>query len=558
MNETHRSRWIPALLIAALCTAVNAFQWLYTDVDNYMIAMVTNGLLGPDGYAPQLNPILCWIVQLVSLGFPTADAYLLTVKTVVFIGYWWAAYRILNAPKRKRFLGWMVLLLICLMCPPQMHYTVLAGLLAATGWMGILYGARNGRWGNLVPSMLLLFFGGLFSWQAAALTLPVMLFWILPELFSPAKGRTFRTFLSSLTAMAAAAAVIAALAFFKIQIVDLYNTDARAILAASDAQWVQYEALPGTPSFDKTDYDLVRSGFLADPENITPDLVGQMAEAGTVKSESTWEAAALRMAEEPLKEIRSTAVLFFCGVLLLVLMCTKHSAAAKIGILGAYAGTYALGTWLAYTGRLGENTCLILMLCLLYFHLMALIWGTQDTDGMWEVASFRNKLPLRRMIRTAAVLTMLVVMLLGSLTWIFDGPMQMQLAWNARVQQDLSFYHAADSDQYLWNPADYVRIFLKNGFMKEGTLPSEPFLYRNIPAGGWLYSCGAMQEYLKRIQTENPTRKLLESETMHLVSSSASDVQNFIQKHYDISYSLLETDRLYGLTVFTVPQNGKK
>lgn len=540
--------WMAAFLIAVFCTGVNTWQWLYTDVDNYYIAMVTNGILGADRYTPLVNPLLCRLAALLSAGFPLSDGYLLTVKAIVFCGYWWCAYRLLNSSRRKRLVGWLMLALVCAMCPPQMHYTALGALLSALGWLGLSFTAQSKRWRNLIPTIFFTLCGILFSWRSGVLIAPFGILVLLMSALSTEKGTKAGLLGRGIGCAVAAAILCGGLYVYQTWTEGDSVRFIRAERAATQAT-ASYDSLQ-SPSFSWNDYDLIRSSFLADREGITTQKLEEIAAQSRVSPSPVSSAATL--IATALGELRSCALLVSWAVLLLLLLCTKNSLPAKLGTLLSLASAIGLGIWLDMNGQLNENSCLILSIGMIFYIVAAIFWGTKETDGLWEVASFRNQFPLRRAVRSAAGCMLVAVIALGSLTWILAGPKAPQLAFSAREQLSDSFFQPENSDQFLWLAEDYNEKCLREGYFQEGKLPSEPFMLRNIPAGGWIYGCGAMEQYLKRVKAEAPLEKALEGNGTYIVASDISMVLQYIREHFGKGYSAWQVDTNLGVPVWMI------
>ena len=94
---------ITAFVLAILMLfLIASFEKLYSNVDNFNISLVTNGLFDKDGYTYYLHPWLCKFINILANILPKADAYVLLMHTLLFVCIWSIFDLILNL-KISRF-----------------------------------------------------------------------------------------------------------------------------------------------------------------------------------------------------------------------------------------------------------------------------------------------------------------------------------------------------------------------------------------------------------------------------------------------------------------------
>lgn len=153
---------------------------LYSDVDNYSIAIVLNGLLGNNNFSQHQHPLLCIMIKGLSIIMPSADCFTVMVHILLIAALGWVIHILWESftGKTERVLICsFILYMVWTVNIWNVNYTVQAAFLCFAGFISLFLKQ------NRTVGIIFFSFGLMLRIQAALLFIPffivTVIAWIL-------------------------------------------------------------------------------------------------------------------------------------------------------------------------------------------------------------------------------------------------------------------------------------------------------------------------------------------------------------------------------------------
>ncbi|MCR5598992.1 MAG: hypothetical protein K6G19_12555 [Lachnospiraceae bacterium] len=549
---------------------------LYTDVDNYTVSIIINGLLGNNNYCQHQHPFLCVLMGLVKKIVPTSDCFTLSIHLLLILAI---AFVIMILRERftesgQRLIIWSAILYLSFAIVIwSANYTVWAGFFCFAGMLGVFVG--KDKKGNIIAGTLFFMLGLMLRHRAGELFLPYIGLIVAGEFIScrgkgkDADGRkaAYAVIKRILPLIVGIVLVLSSRAiFFSIEPwkSGWEYEKARATLADYPVtQWEDLEA-NATDEVDRLLYKGAGKWIYADTELMSLDNLKKMADAGKKNAVSLdfhgiWEA--IRFMAVMTVHNRVNILLPMLALLLLTVMAAGRGRFATFESIAAFLGSLVIMVYFVVRGRAPVRVWQPVMFAA-YSVVLTILAQEKPSENKVLVSDKMQK-TVRGAI--AAAITAVSVICL-----IYNGHLHsLTTPVNAGVGADDGEYsriYGTDTRYILCGWAEtleneklttsYLYGWYKalQQYCDQGKLPPEEF-FRHYISSGWF---GYGQEYysslLHEIGMDNPVSSLIEQDDVYLLDMSEDTLFReyfyvYLYDHYG-DMMVRKTGELYGYPIY--------
>lgn len=547
-------------LIIYLCFSI--FFPLYSDIDNYLISLVTNGVYSStENYVIYIHPCLCYIIKCMSFVFPNADNYLLLNELLMLIGVWLLSYISLNLSHSKlQKLCTQVVLFVLVMYKSSRcfdNFTVTAAFLMCVGMALIAYSIISNkvyyRWLYLI-AIIFIMFGYMWRAEAVLMGMPYFIF-MLVICYIIRCDKCADTCYKQLPAkfvipfnmhvakqiFLIGCCVFCCLLPFKLWNKEIQHSnayydgivynEARSSLVDYKQTWNSLDEayVPGGVTYN--DANAAMSMFLADTENMTGK---RLLEIGAHAVRKTIPLLSL----EYFHMLLLSATIFcpsFAAIsffVFLVIFSSNYKRWQKLAALCVYLSYLCYSTFFITIGRILPRVYSIL-----YYYMFVVLVTILYVPMVLTTSTDILKFYFRKGFRIFAVCGIFITM-----SWrVADGIKNitgLQSSFCAKQDNEsLAVDWQQGEDLYIWD----VRVLddtLMKDYMNVGKLYSKDFITHNIPAGEWIYGQPYFYDYLSWSGIGDPLTALLTREHTYYIGTddSLKIALTYVQEHVSSEY----------------------
>lgn len=481
------------LSFSALFTAVFIFAEhffaQYSDIDNYLISVVTNCIYSDENFTFFVHPFLCALIKLLRHISIRPDWYLLIVEICVSFAFFCLEKMIfaINSDNIKKAFceGIFAFFLILSIDPFHVNFTVMTAVLCFMGSLLILVGIEN-------PSRRFERFSGILIWIVSCLfrieTCLVMLLFLLLSvaylLLKSLKKEAITSLISTFSVL-----FIGLLVMFA----------GREIILHSDKYESGYNySVTRSAITDYYEDGSVYIHFLMDTEGLDEeglnDVLSEQKQSGKLMRDDNF----IRGFFNTFTEGKLGLLLSFL-VLILVVLCLLNSKEdslfAILIILIGFAGC----VYYYLSGRLPERIILLFDLGMLSAFM-----------GLY----FRHRFVIKKSALFIALWAVAVLIFVYP-NYDYSGSQNVFLANVDNEPENIGI--TVGDDVYIWD----VFLFDVNimyPYWNAGKLFSKELVRTNIPDGEWIYNQPYFKNMLEEIGMTNPMYSLLNNDGVYYVS----------------------------------------
>lgn len=507
---------------------------LYSNVDNFNISLVTNGLFGDDTYTYYLHPWLCKIVKVISRVFPSIDAYVFLMH-VLLCGAMCVMYHLVLIQKWKiKDKVFLIIILFTIQTDIGIwsyNYTLQATffvLVGATVLVKKLHDENDEKdIVNIILGSLFLEIGFMWRIQGALITIPFICLAIIIEIF----GYKNRTIVIKRAIRLFGFPIL----FIIVLWVSQYSTETsqkyEAGIAYSEARTVvedfpvkSWEEISDEMrGVSETEYNAAVSWLLIDTDIIDTELFQKIANYGKTNAHSLSFGGILGAIRElGYYALHQVSKILECIILLtfvLIIVWTgNNNKLYRIGTLLSLGGGGIILLYFSMRGRANAQVRYCVLFSVLFVFLILLAKKNNET----------NKTKVACMV--GFCLTFICIMgtfsLLMKSDWHFPLWAINSRTDNANILVDEDY----NDELYIWGKwhRDVTQTY-----MKAGKLPTQEFMDHNISAGDWTYGQNYFCEHLSKIDAENLAVALLKRQYTYFVGENYEQVLQYLQEEYD-------------------------
>lgn len=541
-----------AFLMTAVCGIFGAFQMLYLNVDNYLMALVTNKVYDTDNYCMFINPVLCWIVGGMQKLLPASDSFTLLSRIMILVGVWCLSYFIAKIAYKKSEMICAYLILFLLVVNASLffdYFTIWASFFSCVGMVMLMSSLQDGSWKRTIAGTIFVSCGILWRIESALMFVPFFFLEIAVEFLFCIKGKKERIKWGKRACKILGPMVLCAVLLFGIdygyKYSEMYIGGVKynnALSSVVDFPMESYEEIKELlPGISENDYNSLRDHFYMDTDRIDAEYAQRIADAGAVKTSNIDVSGFYEVSSLLLDTVlASKKTIFYLVLLFLLLLCMVLSDAKwyyKLELFLAYGGAYLIMFFFAYIGRVPLR---IINSAIYGSFGIALILYSKER---WEKGRTYIK-----WIKYAISIFVLLVVCQDTLSYDFVRPQSLfQVKRGADEGKWESTYK--DDEIYIWKTTEFV-LYPMNDFIKQGKFMSEEFLEHNLSCGDWTHGQVYYQNYLKRLGIDNPMEALLKRENTYYVASDAKTVLIYLQEHYEEDVKVQQVDEIDGIPVW--------
>ena len=509
---------------------------LYTDVDNYYVAMVTAGVFDDINWCYYVNPVLCILIKVLTGLVQRADWFTMLSHVLVVAGATWLVFSVLTRREgqpleKTAFILWIVFLLAGLNLW-NINYTVQSAFFCYVGGMG-LFCVRPDSRGRKILVTLFLLCGIAWRIEVFFLFLPFIILKAICDshFFLREQGKIRPSaFLAGL--LAACALLITA--HYAVRLLP-QNTEAvrynRARTAITDYPMESWEQFPEKDLISETAYQAITAEWcFLDTEALNADLLEQVADAGG--RTLSFHQALYRLARV-CSQNRSTLYVPCAWLLLLGLLnLMQINGYRTIKTLLAYAGTCLILLFFAVLGRIPVSVILsTLLACSLTL--------TIPPQG-------ENAAAVKPGVQTVLLAVMVCVCAVDLGATIFNADVSKpQWVMNSRdplAESELYRETVQGEKLFFWDTSSKGMRY----HMENGKLMDRQFVSHNLDDGGWTYGQPYLEKLLHNINAPNPAEALIERENTYYVDEKPLMILELLQSHYGADIRMRQVGLLCG------------
>lgn len=548
---------MPAALVVAV---LGLFQSAYRNTDNYIMAMITSGLMNGDTLNPYLNPLVSQIIAGLNRLIPTADWFTILGRVFLTLGAWWVGILLARrfGGNRRLILYEVIIASVCLGCSLyNINYTVQAAAFTFIGVLTLqlkLY--DGGARGDVAVGTFFFGFGVCWRLEGGLLTIPYILLVAVVNLIFQKSKRSLRQVMLTL---APAAVVLVLLSGYRAAIFSIpryagnlqYNQARVAVVDYPLKDWEQVKDELSTMGITQNDYESVHYLMLADTDRIDAEYMEKIAEAASTSEypltlrgivDAAWNAVKIVLGS---KESLYLGAIIFLGILSILI--SKPSIEQVIILILSSLGTAVICFYFSWRGRLPERVVESVL-----FALASLIISENVEISLRKV---KNKSSwLEKGLQYAA----LVVAICGGVVGYWRSPRGMpQNLFTITVNADSGAWQDTTSSNeiYLWGGEYWYKEWWEQGKMTDTV-----FFAHNVPCGEWYYGQTGFQKHLQSIGIPNPMKALLSRPETYLIAEETEMeyVLTYLKEHFDSSVQAKQVSVLYDQPVwqFEASANG--
>ena len=343
---------------------------IYTDIDNYGISMILNGLYDTDNYCCFVSPILAKMVSIVDWIIPTADGFVVLMELTMAVAICLLLFTLLSFGVHK--INLLIIWLLLVVCNFNLNifhinFTVYSGILTCIALIG-LYAFVKKKVGYIagIVSIVVFLMGALWRFNAQLLFVPFIALVILAEFICkrkaviPYQKRIIAVVILMVVCMGGSKITsnIVSNSDIYSAAVDYNNARSRLFdypLADWDAVGDKLEAA----GISKNDYYSIQDTVLADTDIITTEYMQQIHDVAKEEGENIWETLADKMDDvwyminsDMSIYLQIVCLMFILFWLLLFSDCMKMRI---LELLFSYIGTIVIVLYFAATGRIPDR-----------------------------------------------------------------------------------------------------------------------------------------------------------------------------------------------------------
>ena len=553
---------IATALISYFIFLISSRIYVYTD--NITVAVVLNGFYGDNNYCQYIHPFLCLLIKALIPLFPSADMFTVICHLLIFIEICLLTYIVLETISRtesyqtnKGFIFDIIAIIAVFFMFNainiwDINYSVQAASFVFTGTLILLLGKEldKGRcW--IVLGTIYISFGFMLRLGAACLFFPYIGLIIITEIIDTdnKKDACHKIVKYVLPALLCIAVIIVSRqVFYSIEpyaTAQKYNTYRTVI---EDYPMEMYGAYSSDfTGIEKTEYECARAWVLFDTENLNADKLKKIAEVGSIKKGYNSFGVLSAAVWKSLVQTDIQLVLLMAATCILAIrnVVITKSVWRKLESLFAMIGTIIIMYYITWSGR----ALLRVWQSALFAADAVLINGA--------VCDYYRK-PARQSIsrsgdyiNTAAILLLCTVFWFGLGQYIAHAEIHAPYtALTAKENADDSVYSDTFNGDciYLW-PNWYATI--PDFFSSIDKLPTRRVIEHNIPVGDWTYGQVYFNNYLHKVNADNPARALLERPNTYLMGDIEM-INNYLRVHFGDNLKLIEAGEVRGEKAFKV------
>lgn len=507
---------------------------LYSNVDNFNISLVTNGLFGDDTYTYYLHPWLCKIINAISLVFPSVDAYVFLMH-VFLCGAMCMMYHLILIQKWKiKDKMFLIIILFTIQIDIGIwsyNYTLQATFFVLVGAAVLIKKMIDEENEKDIVDIILgsMFLGIGFMWriQGALITIPFVCLVIIIEIFDH-KNRM-------IVIMRAIQLFVFPIFFIIVLWVSQYSTETsqkyKAGIAYSEARTV-VEDFPVKPweeisdeikDVSETEYNAAVSWLLIDTDIIDTELFREIADHGKTNAHSLSLGGILGAIKDlGYYALHQVSKVLECIILLTFVLIISWSGnnnkLYRIGILLALGGGGIILLYFSIRGRANAQVRYCILFSLLFVFLILLAKKNNEA----------NKTKVTCMVGFCLTF----ICLMGTYSLLMKSDWRFPLwAINSRTDNANILVNEDYNDElYIWGRwhRDVTQTY-----MNAGKLPTQEFIDHNISSGDWMYGQKYFCEHLSKINAENLAVALLKRKNTYFVGENYEQVLQYLREEYD-------------------------
>ena len=535
-----------------LCGILGCFQPLYTQVDNYLVSLVTNRVYDTDNYCMFLNPVLCQVVGWMQKAFPNADSFTLLSRILILAGIWYLGYFVARYIHKTAEVMGIYLILFLFVINSSLFYdyfTIWSAYFGFVGMVLLLGSIKNTVWQSVAVGTFFMSCSVMYRLETAAIFLPFILLVLFIDFFvnsqtTEERRITGRT-IGKVFGPAILCTVLLLMADYEIKHSERYKDGVaynNSVCMSVDFPMKDYEAVKEElPGVSYNDYESLQYRLYADTDRVTSEYAKCIGEAGGKKAFDLNPEGIVSCLKTLLYAIASSKKTIFYWLLLLFFLLwiflSNVSWYRKIELLMAYMGGGLIMLYFTFVGRVplrvinSVTYALFGMVLTLY---MAERWYCDYT------LFCRGK--------NIFFILVTVVVIADTLSYGFVKP---QSVWRVREGVDEKRWKSTYSEGalYLWQTHEFVQHPMRC-FIDQGKLMTDTFMEHNLCYGEWTYGQVYYQNYLERLGVPNPMRALLERKNTYYVAEDNSRVFTYLKEHFDENVKVREVGKIDGISVW--------
>lgn len=551
MKNNSKNRNNSRIMLAVCISFIITLGWLclamfskplYANVDNFTIAVVTNGLFGEDGYTYYLHPWLCKYLNVISKVLTSADVYTLLMHILLFNAFWILYYFIIKGKYSIKSKVCLILIILSSALAINIwsnNYTIQAAFFAMTGSIVLMKNSKEkNRWLYII-GLFFICIGFMWRIQGALLSVPFVLLDIVVHFIKEKKKlRNYIWYIvipvCCILTLVVAQKVVNNSPKYKDGIeYSIYRTK------VEDFPVESWDNISTKTDILQSEYEAAVHWTLLDTDVINTELFKKISDVAS-RNAFSYSIAGISGA---LIEMIRCIVTYRNWTLLIggIIVCSLYFLVRKryswrlilesiLGILGA--GIILL--YFTIRGRAISHVWISVMLITEMLHIEIIAREIGD-DLQKENQDF--------MIKMGTICCIAILWIIARSNW--NVP---QFAVNARKNNALEFEQKCDDNAlYLWGG------WHKNiswTYMGIGKLPTKKFIQHNMAVGDWTYGQTYFKEYLEEIETENPAKALLIREQTYYVSEDYEELLLYLQEHYGKDIAVQKIGEIQSIPVW--------
>ena len=528
-----------ANVIAFISILITLLGNPYRQIDNMINSIFLNNMYDNDYYCAFVHPLCVEIVKIIDSIFTNADGYVLGIRLVSFLCYWWIAYLILKM-KPKCICYWLMYIVMTIgFNIPNQNFTVRAAMFASVGFFTILltfYRFRNKKY--YMIGLFFIFIALLGRKEASLLMLPYIILCIFLFVLEN-KGELNRS-------------VIRVLSYFvPIALVMITMIGTKGIISTSpkhieDTEFNNYrssvvdysiksyvELKKNMPDLTENDYELLVNRFVGDTDKIDSDYLKKIANVANIPNYNTNIYGVIRASVDSIRlclkgEMLTKLLFILCGLIGIYILIFISDIYDKIEVILSGLGTWIIFIYFEYKGRLLDRVAQPVLLAILVIFLISL---------------FKQKENIVKFKKNKIIICMIILCTIyPSISFVrFMSSNQVTFAVNCRANEDEYSY---GDDIYIWSTGDFCGTALWQ-FVEKKELPSASFIKHNYP---WGASFCSKNFYYKHLGG-NPIKKLLEK-NYYFVSNNPNSLITYYNEHYNIDVKATRNGNELGFKIW--------
>lgn len=491
LNKNHIFLW--AMLFTLLFSVAEHFFAQYSDIDNFLISVVTNGVYSEDNFTFFVHPFLCQIIKALRLISKAPDWYLLITEITVYFSFFCLEKMILTVFGDRSIKalcnGMFLLFLFVSLDAVHVNFTVMTAVLCFSGSILIIYATGNlARKFEMIAGIIIWFTAFLFRIETCLVMLAFLFLALLIQFLFLEKDKRISFIKRNL---------LFAITFVFIFLVMFIG---REVVIRSEKYESGYEYSVTRSAI--TDYYESGTSYihlLMDTESLDNEGLKAVLEqekiSGVKLREDPNPVVGLFKTFKNAKKamMLSIFVLLLAGVL--IFDDRKNILPVLITLTAGFGGC----VYYYFSGRLPERIILLFDLGML----TVFVSNIQKKEKEYR--------PVKYLLALWSVLLIVIVFPKGKY-------MTGQNVFAANIDNEPeNIGIEADSNIYIWDVYLFdVKIMYP--YWDAGKLFSPSLVRKHIPDGEWVYGQPYFEEMLNEIDLANPLQGLLNRDDVFYVA----------------------------------------